>query len=492
MAAHSEGALELPSDARSIIETKREKILCVIASGQSLYSESSFYLLGTKDGCYTNCTQCSMNNIVDAATYKEFAVGDRITVRDVEGVVRLPVEVKLKPYCDTEECSGCGSPSILTDATGSIFSTNFLTGDEQYYPKSNCVWTIIAPVGRYIHLNFHSFDVSGRTYGDQIRCISYLALYNGSEVNDDQRLGQFCGSQIPLLSSTSNELTVVFSTDREGDGRGFNATYYTTGCMLSECGHDTHLHSECGYINSLGYPNPYPPESKCSWNIQVADGDVIHLEFLDFNVGDSDTTCSSDFVRLSEANRSTTVCGYDNPRYFISATSQVRIEFQRGTNWSRGYTGFMAKYSAAPYQLQIPEDSQEINVYVVLKPEFKTFNGVLRVNGKYYPVYISTDELRCFSCHCIGHVRKNCPKNFTVETTESELQPQLETANENTNHVDSDYNTDNTSSPESLTQTPSSQNDIATSRADLGPGDSAAQKIDLPSDIVWFPDPFPW
>ncbi|XP_070550075.1 uncharacterized protein [Ptychodera flava] len=80
------------------------------------------------------------------------------------------------------------------------------------------------------------------------------------------------------------------------------------------------------------------------------------------------------------------------------------------------------------------------------------------------------------------HVRKNCPKNFTEETTESELQPQLETANENTNHVDSDDNTDNTSSPETLTQTPSSQNDIATSRADLGPGDSAAQKIDLPSD----------
>ncbi|XP_070556200.1 tolloid-like protein 2 [Ptychodera flava] len=291
-----------------------------------------------------------MNNIVDAATSKELAVGEIITVHDVEGVVRLPVEVKLKPYCDKEECSGCGSPSILTDATGSIFSTNFLTGDEQYYPESYCMWTIIAPVGRYIHLNFHSFDVPGRTYGDQIKCTSYLAFYNGSEVNDDQRLAQFCGSQIPLLSSTSNELTVVFSTSRSGDGRGFNATYYTTGCMLSECGHDTYLNSECGYINTLGYPNPYPPQSKCSWNIQVEDGDVIHMEFFDFDVGDSDTICSSDFVRVSEANRSTTFCGHDNPGYFISATSQLHIEFQSGQAGVRGYTGFMAKYSAVPYQ----------------------------------------------------------------------------------------------------------------------------------------------
>ncbi|XP_070571264.1 tolloid-like protein 1 [Ptychodera flava] len=176
------------------------------------------------------CPECPITNMGKAVIDAVLQEGQTVSVEDMQGAFTLPIQPMLKNYCDDGDCSECGSPRTLTTTTGSIYTTNYLTGDLYYYPDTFCKWTIVAPPGQYIRVRFDSFDVpSGHIGVGQRHCASYVALYNGSDVNDVDLMDKFCGSHIPLLSSLSNELTIVFSSDQTTSGTGFTATYQTGG-----------------------------------------------------------------------------------------------------------------------------------------------------------------------------------------------------------------------------------------------------------------------
>ncbi|XP_070571256.1 protein tolkin-like [Ptychodera flava] len=328
-----------------------------------LMCESSCHLSATSDACF-QCPECPTTNMGRAVIDAVLQKGQTVSVEDMKGAFTLPVQPMLTNYCENGDCSGCGSSRTLTTTTGSIYTTNYLTGDLYYYPDTFCKWTIFAPSGKFIYVRFDSFDVPSSHSGvGQRHCASYVALYNGSDVNDIDLMDTFCGSHIPLLSSLSNELTIVFSSDQTTSGTGFTATYQTGDCQgygldMSECEHHIHATSECGYFKSSGYPHPYQPHAICSLSIKVGEGDVILLEFIDFNVGD--ISCEHDFVKVyasltaDDAYLYRTLCGDEMPRPVISPSSILYMEF-KGEQMSEDSTGFLARYTAIPYQLEIPQ-----------------------------------------------------------------------------------------------------------------------------------------
>ncbi|XP_070571265.1 uncharacterized protein [Ptychodera flava] len=341
-----------------------------------LMCESSCHIRGTSDTCF-QCPECPVNNIRKALIRGNLQEGQTVSVDDVPGAFSLPIVAILQNYCEDGDCSGCGSPRTLTSTAGSVHTTNYLTGDLHYYPDTFCKWTIVAPSSQYIHVKFESFDVPSSHSGDgQRHCASYVALYNGSDVNDIDLMDTFCGSHIPLLSSLSNELTIVFSSDQTTSGRGFYATYHFTDCQgygmdMSECEHHIHATSECGYFKSSGYPHPYQSNIMCSWSIEVADDDVILFEFLDFNVGDR--SCERDLVKVyssltaDDAYLFHTLCGDEKPSPIISPSSTLYIEFQGAQMSDGASTGFLARYTAIPYQLEIPQQQPSDLHYTCLE-----------------------------------------------------------------------------------------------------------------------------
>ena len=106
----------------------------------------------------------------------------------------------------------------MTSTSGSIQSPNF----PNYYPhKKRCVWTITVPAGNFITVRFPTFDVEPST-----NCVyDYVAFINGPSTTDPL-LGRFCGSVPPTaVTSSMNQLTIVFRTDGADTFRGFRASY---------------------------------------------------------------------------------------------------------------------------------------------------------------------------------------------------------------------------------------------------------------------------
>lgn len=56
--------------------------------------------------------------------------------------------------------------------------------------------------------------------------------------------------------------------------------------FIAEC--SSELYTEpSGYISSLEYPQPYPPDLRCNYSIRVERGLTVHLKFLDpFEIDD--------------------------------------------------------------------------------------------------------------------------------------------------------------------------------------------------------------
>ena len=96
------------------------------------------------------------------------------------------------------------------------------TSYPKYYKNNvNCIWTVAAPAGKNIFINFKyfKFELSNGCRND------YIEVYDG---NDDSAplIGRFCGNEIPKsVTSTGNYISIVMVTNNEKTGRGFIALY---------------------------------------------------------------------------------------------------------------------------------------------------------------------------------------------------------------------------------------------------------------------------
>lgn len=76
--------------------------------------------------------------------------------------------------------------------------------------------------------------------------------------------------------------------------------YYFTGSLLfyvtPGCG--GFYSTASGTLTSPGYPDDYPHNTDCLWNIQVQRGRTVVLTFYDFDI-EGHTNCTYDYVAVS-------------------------------------------------------------------------------------------------------------------------------------------------------------------------------------------------
>ena len=106
----------------------------------------------------------------------------------------------------------------LVESSGFILSPHY---PGFYAPKSHCTWSITAPDRHVVRLEVLEFQLE-----HDPRCTSdYLEIIDGNTLHE-QRLGKFCGEEIPaLIESSSNTVLITFRSDKDIQGTGFKLYY---------------------------------------------------------------------------------------------------------------------------------------------------------------------------------------------------------------------------------------------------------------------------
>ncbi|KAM5191524.1 LOW QUALITY PROTEIN: ovochymase-2-like [Mantella aurantiaca] len=235
--------------------------------------------------------------------------------------------------------SGCGSPKILDDRKGNFQSMRF---PSPYRNEASCLWNIVAPADKVIHLHFNSFLLEESTACNNDRVI----------ISDElSSLGAHCGAYIPRdLVSYSNTLSVSFITNSRVVDAGFIAAWEfvdpITIPSISSCG--GHFNSDTGVFTSPNWPNgTYPGSQACTWKINVQSGKQIHIVFRDFQLQLANFTGScQDYVEVFDgdslgAKRFGPFCGTTVPQTLSTTGNTTVIKFvSNHLNERKGFNGY--------------------------------------------------------------------------------------------------------------------------------------------------------
>ena len=93
------------------------------------------------------------------------------------------------------------------------------SGPENYSPRTDCRWHIVAPPGKVIHFVVDEFDTEAKT--------DLLYFFNGSTTRQEQLMAYFSGPATtpPELVTWTNEALVWFVSDGKNQGRGWTMTF---------------------------------------------------------------------------------------------------------------------------------------------------------------------------------------------------------------------------------------------------------------------------
>ncbi|OXB77243.1 UNVERIFIED_CONTAM: hypothetical protein H355_002235 [Colinus virginianus] len=134
-----------------------------------------------------------------------------------------------------------------------------------------------------------------------------------------------------------------------------------------------------GEIASPDYPAPYPPLSTCSYSVQVEDGFLITLEFVEtFNVETHpEVLCPYDVLRIETPEKQFgPFCGMTLPAKIETQTNVVNITFL--TDMSGAHTGWKVKYTAAVVDCGQPEDTDSAAIMYLTGPENTTYGAAVQ------------------------------------------------------------------------------------------------------------------
>ncbi|KAL0271771.1 UNVERIFIED_CONTAM: hypothetical protein PYX00_008763 [Menopon gallinae] len=204
--------------------------------------------------------------------------------------------------------------------------------EEGRYPSNSyCRWVIAVQQGRLIQLTFNKFKVEG--FKDCV--FDYVAVYdNSTDLKGNNLIGRYCNYDLPpVLTSSSNVLTIVFKSDSSFTDEGFQITY-TTINGSSSCGGK--FFTEWGVIKSPNYPNLYPNGIACSWVIHVKNGHKISLNITDFDLERpfvfEEKKCKFDYLEIRDGGYVSSpligrFCGSNIPRQILSQSNNLYLEF---------------------------------------------------------------------------------------------------------------------------------------------------------------------
>ncbi|XP_072280991.1 scavenger receptor cysteine-rich domain-containing protein DMBT1-like [Pyxicephalus adspersus] len=150
-------------------------------------------------------------------------------------------------------CSGSAYPivkcgGILTNPQGHIHKKFGVT-----FPSDSCVWYISVANNNIIHLSFNQF----LKRNSQSCQVSSVSVYDGTP-RGSALLGNLCETNTRSFISSSNSISIVYSSNTAGQDLEFFATYDSVisnknNVTVSCHSNYMHVRVSLGYLNSLGY-----------------------------------------------------------------------------------------------------------------------------------------------------------------------------------------------------------------------------------------------
>ncbi|KAM8930212.1 CUB domain-containing protein 2 [Pelodytes ibericus] len=210
----------------------------------------------------------------------------------------------------------CGG--ILSSLSGVITSPDY---PDNYPNNAECRWLIQAATNSKVRLVFTDFQMENEECN-----FDYVAIFDGPS-QEEHQAHHYCGTtKPPDTISSSNELLVVFKSDFNIGGRGFKA-YFSSG----EC--QELFTAVKGNITSPRYPDLYPNNINCHWNIQLLPGFRIKMFFQDIELEErSSLTDQCDYDHLSvydgDSEGDTLLgrwCASDNPPPLMSSKNKLLL-----------------------------------------------------------------------------------------------------------------------------------------------------------------------
>ncbi|XP_013784459.2 tolloid-like protein 1, partial [Limulus polyphemus] len=267
----------------------------------------------------------------------------------------------------------CGGDVVMEE--GVLQSPNY---PEDYRPHKECVWKINVPETYQVALHFQSFEIENHD-----NCVyDYVEIRDGHYVTSPL-LGKFCGYKIPdEVHSRTNKMLVKFHSDASVEKAGFSATFIkeydecsgkghgcehtcinTLGGYRCECKIGYELHSDgkkcedaCGgfidaangTITSPSFPDLYPQNKKCVWEITARPQFQITLNFTHFDLEGNNQDCEYDSLEIHSKMDDNVVrkhgifCGSRLPPIITSEGNNLRIEFNSDNSVQK--SGFAAVF----------------------------------------------------------------------------------------------------------------------------------------------------
>ncbi|XP_073838257.1 cubilin [Musca autumnalis] len=211
----------------------------------------------------------------------------------------------------------------LTKHYGIIESPNYGVSEGDYGEEVNCSWTIKAPKGNHIQLEFTHFERSDKG--------AKLIVVDGNRSVEVQTSGQ-------TLNSTSDTLVIKQTTN----SISFQLEYVMVGCMEV-------LRANEGSFKSPSYPQPYPNDMECVWEIVTQPGQGIELTIATLDLEDS-TNCTKDALVISPHRHTNNPrerhCGHRDALEISSSSHKMYVRFY--SDAEHNGKGFEASYTTKP------------------------------------------------------------------------------------------------------------------------------------------------
>ncbi|KAL4084328.1 hypothetical protein QTP88_028152 [Uroleucon formosanum] len=272
----------------------------------------------------------------------------------------------------------CGGEVMVTDEQGHLESPNF---PDDYLPNKECVWKLTAPEGYQVGLKFNVFEIENHD-----NCFyDYVEIRNGHSA-DSPLINKYCGYKLPLdVHSSTNKLYVKFLSDSSVQKAGFSATFmkeydectsvdhgceqfcintlggYDCACKVGFELHSDNKHCEdaCGgiieatngTITSPSFPDLYPGNKSCIWEIIAPIQFKITLNFTHFDLEGNNlhqAECEYDRVEVyskigsDKLRKHGVYCGQEAPSMITSEANALRVEFESDSSVHK--TGFAAVF----------------------------------------------------------------------------------------------------------------------------------------------------
>ncbi|CAN9504895.1 unnamed protein product [Ophioblennius macclurei] len=259
--------------------------------------------------------------------------------------------------------------------SGQIQSPNY---PDDYQSNKMCVWKITVADGSQVGLSFQSFEVERH----DSCAYDYVEVRDGGSASG-ALLGRFCGYEKPDdIKSSSNRLWLKFVSDSSVNKAGFAANFFkemdecsrpdngqceqrclnTLGSYRCACDPGYELAADkrscetaaCGgfitklngSLTSPGWPNDYPSNKNCVWQLVAPVQYRITLAFDVFETEGNDV-CKYDYVEVrsglsSDSKLHGKFCGAEKPEVMTSQQNNMRIEFKSDNTVSK--KGFKAHF----------------------------------------------------------------------------------------------------------------------------------------------------